>query len=185
MRRTPFIRTCIWLSLLGGLALVWLAVAAPLLSWRADTSVQLQQSQTEARRLLGSIANLERQKATLSADVEFSDVWSANSTSQATAQVQATLGTIAREHGVTFRSITPLPNPDMALTDAVAFRVEAELTLDRLVELLRALEYGSPLLLIERTNIRRLARSSPNATQPTVFVQLDLTAPVMMSEEDT
>ena len=183
MARRPVIRLLIWLSLVGGVALIWIATVAPVLSWRMDTNTQLAISQGKADRLLNSIANLEHEYVALSAEADFGDIWKTNSVSEATAKVQASLGTIARQNGVTFRSITPLQSPEMALVDAVAFRLEAELTLDRLVELLRALEYSSPLILVERSNIRRLARGITGATQPIVFVQLDITAPVAIQED--
>ncbi|MDA8747767.1 type II secretion system protein GspM [Litoreibacter sp.] len=184
MKLAPAKRILIWGSVALVALLFWVAVISPILNWRNDTTARLTAAQGEAERLLTSIDNLQRAHGALSAETEFSDIWQAGSISEATAQVQASLGAIARQQGVTFRSIAPLQRPEMPLVSAVAFRIEAELTLDRLVQLLKALEYSTTLLLIERSNIRRLARGAADAIQPTVFMQLDIVAPVILPEDD-
>jgi hypothetical protein len=183
--RTPLIRGLIWLSLAAFIALFWTAFVSPILEWRTETRGNLTASQEKATRLLSSIKMLEKERLALSSGTDFQDIWRADSVSEATAQVQAALGGIAREQGVSFRSIAPLPSPIMPLTSAVAFRLEAEFTLDRLVEFLKTVEYSEPLILIERANIRRLARGATGTEQPTVFVQLDVTAPVLLPEDET
>ena len=179
----PFKRILVWLFLLAVAALVWVVAIGPLLLWRSDVQADLGASRTKAERLIESITRLEQEKRLLSTETNIEGVWTAGTASKATALVQAGLSTLAREQGIAFRSIAPLENPDMPLMSAVAFRVEAEVTLDRLVSLLRKIEFSSPILLVERGTVRRLSRNTTGSPQPTVFVQLEITAPVLLPED--
>lgn len=179
-----FQRLIVWASLACTAALTWVAVVQPVVEWRIGTNDRLIESQMKARRLVSSIAALEKQNATLASGEEIGDLWIASSEAEATALVQAELSSLARRSGISLRSMAPLQSPEMPLVSAVAFRIEAELTLDRLVQFLQTVEFQSPLLMIERANIRRLARGAVNSVQPTVFVQLDVVAPVRLPEEE-
>lgn len=160
--------------------LLWLSFIQPMIEWRQNISKELLAEQDKAARLLASIQSLELQKEAAEADLDIDGSWQAADPSQATALVQAAITRRARAAGISFRSIAPIRSPDLPHLSTVAFRIEAELTLDLFVDLLKAIEFDAPLLMIERASVRRLARRNSDALQPSVFVQFDLVAPVML-----
>ncbi|NSX56913.1 type II secretion system protein GspM [Parasulfitobacter algicola] len=171
------------LLIIGGLVLlIWIAVLSPLVTWRNQAQSNLLSAQTELARLERSIAQLQIEQTRLSADDATSILWMASQSGEATARVQANLSTMARQSGVNLRSISPVRARELAFSQAVAFRMESEATLDQVVSLLRAIEYSTPPLVIERANLRRLARPTRTSDQPLMFFQLEILAPVIMNE---
>ncbi|RLJ60741.1 type II secretion system (T2SS) protein M subtype b [Litoreibacter meonggei] len=180
--RSSWRRLLVW-GVIGAIPLgLWFGIIVPIVDWKTSIEVQLTVADEKAGRMRVAIANLHQEKAALSAETKFLDLWRAKSLTDATARVQASLSAIAQREDIVFRSISPIQGPDIAMIDAVSFRVETELTLNQLSAFLKTLEYSAPLFIVERANIRRLARSNLDAGQPTVFVQLDIAAPVILSE---
>ena len=183
MRNTRLSGLLIWIAICAFFALIFLFILLPVHTWAVNNDVALQRAQDEASRLNTSIDRLTLEHASLASEDAFEDVWRAKTIGEATAKVQAGLGDLTRQQGVSLRSISPLQSPDMPLMAAVAFRIEAEATLDQVVGLSRLIEFNAPILMVERAILRRLARSNPNSTQPSVFIQLDIVAPVTLDED--
>lgn len=164
-------------------ALVWLGLVVPLQTWGNTQKEALSAAQSKTLHVLQSVQNLEAEKQALGAGAEFDGVWSAQNLSEATAKVQATLGDIARQNGISLRSISPLSQPSLPLLEAVAFRIEAEASLDKLVRFLRQAEYSDPILRVEKASVRRLSKLDLSGAQPIVFFQLEVLAPVETTSE--
>lgn len=177
-------KRAIWLAICGTAsliaALIWFAVVSPVLAWRSDQQQQLVETEKSVARIARSIAALQLEKSDLASEIKFDGLWRAETLGEATALVQASLGERAREQGIALRSISPLQVPQIDLVDTVGFRIEGEVHLDGLVALLEEVEFGTPLLMIERVNLRRLARNNVDSVQPSVFFQVDIVAPVIL-----
>lgn len=173
------------LLILTGLGvLIWLAVLQPAYNWKTNAIAELSASQLENTKLIASLSRLKAERAQLSGDTSLAIIWKAKRMGEATALVQSEISNLAAEHGITLRSVTPVPSRDIPFTSAIGFRIEGEATLDRLTSFLIALEASTPALIIERAVLRRLTRPGRTAAQPDVFVQLNLIAPVALDEEE-
>jgi Type II secretion system (T2SS), protein M subtype b len=171
--------------------LVWLTVLQPLSRWKLSVTAQSQTLRADIQRLDSSLAALTAEGAALSGNPALDMVWKAEQAGQASAVIQGRLSELAKSSGLSLRSITPLPARDLPLTQGVGFRLEFEAPLDRLTDLLIAIEQSRPLLAIERATLRRLVRpASAGATtpaeqpQPELFVQIDIIAPVDVGQQD-
>ncbi|WP_208353081.1 type II secretion system protein GspM [Pseudaestuariivita rosea] len=174
-------RVLVVLTLVTVMVLIWVALLSPILNWRSQVQNELQSAQIEQARLQRSIAQLMTEQARLSADDATSVLWTAFQSGEATARVQASLSTMARQSGVNLRSIAPVRARELPFSQALAFRLESEASLDQMVALLRAIEYSNPPLVIERANVRRLTRPTRSSDQPLVFFQLEILAPVIIT----
>lgn len=161
---------------------VWFGIIRPAQAWKDDQFTALKTAQEQSARLADRLHTLQREAAAMSAATDFEGVWTAQSAGEATARVQATLSDLARKNGISFRAITPLRTEAIPLKSAIAFRVEAEATLDRLVAFLRAAEYNTPVLVFEKGSIRRLSKSGTPTEQPLVFFQFDILAAYDLAE---
>lgn len=170
--------------LVGFFLLLWLVVAMPLLAWREGNIAGLAEARADLQRLEGSIGRLAAERAQLSGDTTAETVWTAARTGEVTALIQARVSELARQNGLALRSVTPTAGRKLPLTEAVGFRLEAEATLDQLLQFLIALEYHAPVLVIDSATLRRLARPGPASEQPSLFIQIDLVAPVLTTEAD-
>ncbi|WP_415400583.1 GspMb/PilO family protein [Tateyamaria sp. SN3-11] len=174
------------LMLLGGLGVagvaLWLGVVAPAQAWKNSQYAALATAQEQSAGLTERLERLRREAAAMSASTHFDGVWQAANPGEATARVQARLSDLARQNGIAFRAITPLRTESIPLKQAVAFRIEAEARLDRLVAFLRAAEYASPVLVIEKGSLRRLSKPGVPTEQPIVFFQFDIMAAYDLAE---
>ena len=164
--------------------LIWLAVISPMYEWKKHVSENLTANQTENARLNASLSRLRTEKAQLSGDSSLDTVWKGKRIGEATALVQSEISNLAAKNGVMLRSIAPISAKGMPFANGIGFRVEGEATLDKLTSFLIDLEGNTPALVIERAVVRRLNRPGRTASQPDVFVQLNLVAPVALDEED-
>jgi len=112
------------------------------------------------------------------------EIWQARQLGEMTARIQARLGEIARENGVTLRAVTPAVARDMPHVETTALRIEGEADLAQFRNLILNIEQHSPTLFIERATIRRLNRVERISEQPLVFFQLDIAAPIRIAEGD-
>jgi type II secretory pathway component PulM len=171
----------VFLAGLVGLAvLVWAGLVAPAMEWRAGLARQLADTRAETARLNLSLGDLRQERSALTLGGTEGLVWSAPKLGEATALVQGRVSELAKEFGLSLQSISPLPGRDDST--AVGFRLELEAPLDRLVQFLLALEYHSPVFAIDQATLRRLNRPGPVTEQPTLFVQLDIIAPVVVDD---
>lgn len=171
--------------------LVWLTVVQPLSSWKRSVIEQSETLRGDIQRLDASLAALTAERAALSGNPAIDLVWQAEQAGQASAVIQGRLSELAKASGLSLRSITPLPARDLPLTQGVGFRLEFEAPLDRLTDLVIAIEQSKPLLAIERATLRRLVRPAVaeiativKPDQPELFVQLDIIAPVEVAQRD-
>jgi hypothetical protein len=128
-------------------------------------------------------AELAAQAARLRGEGTLDGVWRAEREGEALALVQAAVSETARRLDVQLRALTPIPAPDLPLVDAIGLRIEGDMPLDRLVDLLVALETREEALVVRGASLRRVPR--PDGAQPVLSVQLDLTAPVVVGDEET
>lgn len=171
--------------------LVWGTVVQPLSKWKRNIIEQSETLRGDIHRLDASLAALTAERAALSGNPALDLVWQAEQAGQASAVIQGRLSELAKASGLSLRSITPLPARDLPLTQGVGFRLEFEAPLDRLIELLIAIEQSKPLLAIERATLRRLVRpaiadaaTTVKPDQPELFVQIDIIAPVEIAQRD-
>jgi hypothetical protein len=136
-------------------------------------------------RLDQSLAVLAQERAALKSSLDASLIWQADQSGQASALVQSNLSEIAREAGLSLRSVSPLSPRNVPLAQGIGFRVELEAPLDRLVSYLVEIEHSQPALSIDRATLRRLVRPAMEQDQvsrlPELFVQLDILAPVQLA----
>ncbi|WP_457645941.1 type II secretion system protein GspM [Profundibacter sp.] len=178
----PYITVLSGFIILGGL--IWFAILLPASEWKAKAFSELAQSRAEQSKLSESLARLKVERAQLSGDTALDIIWKAKRMGEATALVQSEISNIAAKHGVSIRSITPVPAKEIPFANSIGFRIEGETTLDKLTTFLVDLEANSPALAIERAVLRRLTRPGRTAPQPDVFLQLNLIAPVELDEEE-
>lgn len=168
--------------ILGVISLIWLAILQPLATWRAETASRLKDTRAESLRIQQSLLSLTQERNSLALGGTEGLVWAAPQLGEATALVQARVSELAKKNGLSLRSITPLSKRDSVSANSVGFRLELEAPLDRLTAFLVDLEYNSPALAVEQSDIRRLIRPGPDQGQPALFVQLDILAPVVLAD---
>jgi hypothetical protein len=166
-------------------ATAWFAVFAPLRVWHAEMLRQADDKRLAIERLDQSLAVLAQERAALKSSLDASLIWQADQSGQASALVQSNLSEIAREAGLSLRSVSPLSPRNVPLAQGIGFRVELEAPLDRLVSYLVEIEHSQPALSIDRATLRRLVRPAMEQDQvsrlPELFVQLDILAPVQLA----
>jgi len=160
------------------------AVIAPLAAWRADVLQQKAQMQTDMDNLTERIERLTQERDTIRIGGIDGLIWQANQMPEATAKVQSQVNTLARDAGILMRSIAPRNAASTRIPGAIGFRLEFEASLDQLVPFLRAVEFGEPALAASRVSLRRLARPTQSGSQPDLFVQMDIEAPVSIISGD-
>ncbi|MGB3316138.1 MAG: type II secretion system protein GspM [Albidovulum sp.] len=160
------------------LLLVWVAIFQPFVTWRGQTAEELASLASSLSDLETRRQNLlEQSRAQQSTDLD-DIVWVGSQLGEVNALAQTRIGAMAREHGVSLRSVTPQSNTARDDFPAIGFRIEGEAPLDFLVHFLVSLEFNQPALIVEKATIRRLNRAGSTEGQPAVFVQLDVIAPV-------
>lgn len=172
--------------LLGGtvllIALTLYLVFRPVLIWRDTAFSQLESAIQEREHLQQTLARLSQERAALREVDLSSQLWIASQPGAATARVQSRLSELAAQNGLSLRSVTPVGERELPATRAIGIRLEMEATLDRLVSLLLAAEYHQPSLIIETATLRRLTRSEASSRQPTLFLQLQIVAPIRIED---
>ncbi|MEE9455321.1 MAG: type II secretion system protein GspM [Paracoccaceae bacterium] len=157
---------------------VWVLAISPVLQIKTTVASELTAAHLEKDRLTRAAANLTYQLENIdTVDVQ-DEIWQARQLGEMTARIQARLGEIARENGVTLRAVTPAAARDMPHVDTTALRIEGEADLGQFRNLILSIEHHSPTLFVERATIRRLNRVERQSEQPLVFFQLDIAAPI-------
>jgi len=164
-------------------ALVWTALLRPAQVWQTQSLQARTDAMQGIERLTRNIAALQAERAGLSDDGALGTVWTAQQMGEATARIQSSLSALAAARGVSLRSVSPTSQRDLSLANAAGFRLELEAGLDQLTGFLTDIEYHTPVLLVERASLRRLNKAgSGQRTQPLVFAQIDLLAPVTLQQ---
>ncbi len=169
--------------LVAVVALLWGLVAIPLAQWRADVLARSDAATAESERLRSARMRLDARQASLSS-VEISNgFWTAAQTGEAYARIQGALAKSASESGIRFRAMTPLPTANRNGVEIALVRIEFEADLQQLTGFLRAIEYASPALPVERAVLRRLVRPNDSSRLPVLFSQIDIAAPLLIAED--
>lgn len=166
----------------GMLAAFFFLVVQPMAQWRAAQFAKAQDAILERDRLQNSSERLTVLRETLSNSEALSLSWSAPSEGEVAALVQTRLAEAAAKSGISFRSVTPLPNARSSTTAQIVFRLEFEADLAQLTKFLGDTEYAAPALPITRATLRRLVRPGDQSTQPVIFAQLDVSAPILIED---
>lgn len=172
-----------YFALLTATLAVWTIVVSPLAAWRSDVFQDREVAIRELNRLNSNQNRLLQERQLLSGDLENDLIWDFPRSGAAVAQVQSAVSQIANQSGVQFKSISPTPNSTQQSGEFVSFRVEFEASLDQVSNFLRALEYHSPVLLVEQGTMRRIQRPGSKSTQPLIFAQLGISAPILGKDE--
>lgn len=169
--------------LLGALLVsLWVGIASPIVQWRDQMLADATTAEVEAVRLRAAKNSLTREKLALSEETNEDLFWRAAQVGEAYAKVQSNVSSAATENGVSLRTATPLPAQSSGGVETIAVRVEFEADLGQLTGFLRAIEFNSPTLPIQRANLRRVIRANDLSALPTMFVQIDISAPVLMED---
>ncbi|WP_108813231.1 GspMb/PilO family protein [Loktanella sp. Alg231-35] len=164
-------------------ASLYLAVVAPLSAWRSASLEGLSSVENEIAQLEARVATLTIGQQSFVSDDLSGLTWEAAQMAEATAIVQSAVNDTARENGIVLRSIAPASGSETEIESAIGFRLEFEAHLDQLVPFLKAVEFGQPALVVTRANLRRLSRPNQSNPQPELFVQIELAAPVTLTDE--
>ena len=176
--------TIIWLLAIPAIAVgLYSAALVPLQNWRDRVTAEYTTTLGTHQRLTQSIARMTVEVVGFAEDPALPMTWQAPQIGQATAQVQGELSQLTRAAGISLMSTTPVGARDIPFADSVAFRLEGEGSLDQWRDMLIAVEYNTPPIIVERGVMRRLVRPGPETEQPTLYVQLDLLAPVQLVEQ--
>ncbi len=157
-------------------------ILLPLGNWRQSTLDRQIDLVNDREQLEGRVAQLEAEKQSFVSDDLEGLIWEGEQQAEATAKVQSAINDIARDNGILMRSIAPTNNVDIGIPNAISFRLEFEASLDQLVSFLKTIEFGQPALVVTRANTRRLVRPGQASLQPELFVQLDIAAPISISD---
>jgi hypothetical protein len=168
--------------LLVAFGVIWIALAAPAITWRETTFARLEAARTETARLSRSSTKLNAQIAGLGSVETDNRFWAADQTGEAYALVQGALSRSATENGIAFRAMTPLPAAQREGLESAIVRIEFEADLAQLTGFLRAIEYATPALPVDRATLRKLVRPNDFSRLPALFVQIDIAAPLLIED---
>ena len=157
---------------------LWLLVANPFFQKNTALDEKITAAHLERARLEEAISNLTSKLASMDTTDAQGEIWLAKQAGEMTARIQARLGNLARQHGISLRSVTPAKAAQLPHVDTTALRIEAEADLEKLRDFIVAIEHHSPALFIERATLRRLNRPDRSSEQPLIFFQLDISAPI-------
>ncbi len=170
--------------MVGFILIVTIAFGAFLLSgissWRGNVFDLSASLTSERHRLEQSVARLSNEKNAFQTDDVSRLLWEARQTAEATAKIQSGINNIAGNAGIKMRSIAPIQNNHQDSFASISFRLEFEANLVLLVPFLKELEYSQPAVVVTSAHIRRLARPTTTSTHPDIFVQLEVTAPIIV-----
>lgn len=164
-------------------ALLWTVVVAPLANWRDATLSRSLAVSTETQRLEIARMRLQAEQAQLGTVETSNGFWAAAQTGEAYARIQGALARSASDSGISFRAMTPLPASKRDGLESAIVRIEFEADLQQLTTFLRAIEYASPALPVERAVLRRLIRPNDKSRLPVLFSQIDIAAPLLIGED--
>lgn len=164
-------------------ALFWTVIVTPVANWRAATLSRSLAVSTETERLEVARTRLQTEQAQMSTVESDNGFWTAAQTGEAYARIQGALARSASESGISFRAMTPLPVSRRDGLESAIVRIEFEANLQQLNDFLRAIEYASPALPVERAVLRRLIRPNETSSLPVLFSQIDIAAPLLIAED--
>jgi hypothetical protein len=176
-------KTLKWAGGFIAVIVVWLFILVPLSMWRTSQLDGVVTARAELDRLTASIARLTAEASSLGGGNAENLRWTGQQVGQMTATIQSHLSLVAQQTGIQLRSVTPDVLEDSILGQAIGFRVEFESDLGKLVDLLSVIEFAAPVLIVKRATIRRLTPTEEQNELPSLYVQLDLVAPVDLTEE--
>lgn len=165
--------------------LIWLFAYQPLEAWKASALEARTAAIIAHEALEQRITSLTLETQSYGSDGIDDLTWQAEQIGEVTARVQTTINAMAQDNGIVMRSIGPNTPRDTSIGDVIGFRLEFEATLDRLSAFVQEIEYSQPVLLVSRANLRRLVRPGETNSQPQLFVQIDVIAPIRLPGEES
>lgn len=177
------LRTCVPLLTLAVVAgATWLVIIQPISAW---ANVQITERDTlkeQNLRLRQTVQRLDRERNSFELTDTGNLIWESHQVGQTTARIQQVINETATGQGIRMRSVAPGRSTISDIAEAIGFRLEFDAHLDQLTAFLRTIETNEPLLIVAQTKLRRLARQNSENTQPLVFVQMDVVAPIQSLE---
>jgi general secretion pathway protein M len=137
------------------LAALWFGVAQPLIDWHAGQAEDLEGRRALAARMAGLVETLPalRQEAAATRPAPVALLEGAND-AIAGAAMQGAVQALARTAGANLASIETLPAEPRGAWRRIGLRVSLTASWPVLVELMRAIEQGSPGMLIDELQLR-------------------------------
>lgn len=156
----------------------------PIFSERTKTQIMRTTLEQEINDLRARSVSLNQQFSGVGqANVE-QYLWKAKQAGEMTAKIQAELGKLATQEGISLRSIIPTVSKDFSQIETTGLRIEAEADLSQFKDFILTLEQHEPALFIERAILRRINRPGISSEQPLIFFQIDILAPVKIGDEE-
>ena len=167
--------------LLAVFVLVWSVFLRPVFAYKSHLKAEIGSLQATNEQLQNSISNLKAITENRSEEAVSGIAWQGNSKGEVSAKIQSRLSELLRGNGVSLRSITP----QISGTEtgaAIRLSVELEGPLDHVVAALRDIENNMPPLIVGKAGFRRVQTLTSGTSQPSVSVQLTISA-IIEAEE--
>lgn len=159
----------------GGLALVWLAVAAPLFEWHAERADRLDQQRALLRRMEALVRTLPELRYAASDETHQGTAGLAAvrlldgpTDAVAAASLQQMVQDMAARVGVSLASAETLPATQAGAYRRIGLRVSVKARWSVLIGLLQAVAQGSPRMLVDDLQIH-----GPHFVDPPLDPPLD------------
>ncbi|MBY5934931.1 hypothetical protein KUV51_18150 [Tateyamaria omphalii] len=158
------------------LTLAWIGLVEPAIAWKRDILREATRAENIYLQLVSGIRALEHDlQAVQSAPVE-DVIWRASDGRAVVLEVQAALGRLAQDTGVTFSAVSPAQSELGMDAEVVALTLELRAPLDRILSLVKAIENHEPPLIVEAAAIRRTSGLGADTDQPVLQVSFRVAA---------
>ena len=137
------------------LAVVWAGCLQPLSDWHASRAEALEQRRLLLQRMTALAGTLpELQQESLGENAPTAALLEGQSDAIAGAALQSEVQRMARSAGAELNSMEMLPSEQRSAYRRIALRITTSAQWPVLVELLRAIEQGSPRMLVDDLQLR-------------------------------
>jgi general secretion pathway protein M len=136
-------------------AALWLGVAQPLISWHAARGEALAQRRALLQRMTALVATLpELQREASQHQAPAAALLEGSSDAIAGATLQTAVQRMATAAGATLRSLETLPAEQSGHYRRISLRISTDAPWPVLIGLMRAIEQGTPQMLIDNLQLR-------------------------------
>jgi general secretion pathway protein M len=149
------------------LATLWVGVARPLIAWHAARAEALAQRRVLLQRITMLVATLpELQREASRHRAPTAALLEGSSDAVAGATLQTAVQRMAVSAGATLRSLETLPAEQSGHYRRISLRISTEAGWPVLIALMRAIEQGTPQMLIDNLQLRAPPAGLRTATSP-------------------
>ncbi len=149
------------------LAALWIGVAQPLITWHATRAEALAQRQALLQRMTALVATLpELQREASEHHAPAAALLEGSTDAIAGATLQTAVQGMATSAGATLRSLETLPAEQSGHYRRISLRISTEAPWPVLIALMRAIEEGTPQMLIDNLQLRAPPIELRAATTP-------------------